>query len=176
MAPWRWMRFFLPSALTEWFPLAAVEQASGMQVTAVAGLLRPASSCAGVTPNRMVVRTQNRRRRATKLGSCGRFTCDKRHLSASEASPTIVTSSSPRRVQGQPGRRRNVGRIAESANHRWLGLTPIQFVWAVALRVIVAAIVGAVVYLATASVFWLIVALFATSVVISSVANSRRRA
>ncbi|MFZ0130846.1 MAG: hypothetical protein WAL77_15635 [Candidatus Dormiibacterota bacterium] len=69
-----------------------------------------------------------------------------------------------------------MGRIAESANHRWFGLTPIQFVWAVALRVIVAAIVGAVVYLATASVFWLIVALFATSVVISSVANSRRRA
>ena len=69
-----------------------------------------------------------------------------------------------------------MGRIAESANHRWFGLTPIQFVWAVALRVIVAAIVGAVVYLATASVLWLIVALFATSVVIGSVANSRRRA
>jgi membrane protein YdbS with pleckstrin-like domain len=69
-----------------------------------------------------------------------------------------------------------VGRIADSANHRWFGLTPIQFFGAVALRVIVAAIVGVVVYLATGSVLWLIVALFATSVVISSIANSRHRA
>jgi hypothetical protein len=68
-----------------------------------------------------------------------------------------------------------VGRIADSANHRWFGLTPIQFFWAVSLRVIVAAIVGAVVYLATGSILWLIVALFATSVAISSLANSRNR-
>jgi hypothetical protein len=44
----------------EWLHLAAVEQASGRLVTAVAGLLRPASRVAAVTPNRMVVRTQNR--------------------------------------------------------------------------------------------------------------------
>jgi hypothetical protein len=69
-----------------------------------------------------------------------------------------------------------VGRIADRANHRWFGLTPVQFFWAVALRVIFAAIVGAVVYLTTGSVLWLIVALLATSVVISSVANSRNRA
>jgi hypothetical protein len=68
-----------------------------------------------------------------------------------------------------------VGNIAYGANHRWFGLTPMQFFWAVTVRVIVAAIVGTVVYLATGSVLWLIVALLATSVVISSVANSRRR-
>jgi hypothetical protein len=50
-----------------------------------------------------------------------------------------------------------------------------QFFWAVTVRVIAAAIVGTVVYLATGSVLWLIVALLSTSVVISSVANSRRR-
>jgi hypothetical protein len=40
----------------------------------------------------------------------------------------------------------------------------------------VAAIVGAVVYLATGSLLWLIVALLATSVVISSVSNAKHRA
>jgi hypothetical protein len=69
-----------------------------------------------------------------------------------------------------------VSRIADRANHRWFGLTPVQFFRAVAVRVIVAAIVGAVVYLTTGSVLWLIVALLATSMVISSVANSRTRA
>jgi len=69
-----------------------------------------------------------------------------------------------------------VGRIADPANHRWFGLTATQLFWAVTVRVVVAAIVGAVVYLATGSVLWLIVALLATSVVISSVANSRGRA
>jgi hypothetical protein len=69
-----------------------------------------------------------------------------------------------------------VARIPDRASKRWFGLTPTQFFWAVALRVMIAAIAGAVVYLATGSVLWLIVALFATSVVISSVANSRHRA
>ena len=69
-----------------------------------------------------------------------------------------------------------MGRIADSASHRWFGLTSVQFFWAVALRVIVAAIVGVVVYLTTGSVLWLIVALLATSVAISSVPNSRNRA
>lgn len=69
-----------------------------------------------------------------------------------------------------------MGRIADSANHGWFGLTPVKFVWAVAVRVMVAAIVGAVVYVTTGSVLWLIVALLATSVVISSFANSRNRA
>ncbi len=69
-----------------------------------------------------------------------------------------------------------MARIAERASKRWFGLTPTQFFWAVALRVMIAAIVGAVVYLATGSVVWLIVALVTTSVVISSVANSRHRA
>ncbi len=69
-----------------------------------------------------------------------------------------------------------MSRTASSANHRWFGLTPSQFFWAVAIRVMVAAIVGAVVYLATGSLLWLIVALLATSVVISSVSNAKHRA
>ena len=40
---------------------------------------------------------------------------------------------------------------------------------------IVAAIVGSVVYVVTGTVLWLIVALFATSVVINGAANSSHR-
>jgi hypothetical protein len=68
-----------------------------------------------------------------------------------------------------------VSKTADSATHRWFGLSPGQFLWAVAIRVIVAAIVGAVVYVVTSSVLWLIVALFATGVVINSAANSSHR-
>jgi hypothetical protein len=45
----------------------------------------------------------------------------------------------------------------------------------VAIRVIVAAIVGAVVYVVTGSVLWLIVALLLTGVVINAAANTQQR-
>ena len=62
-----------------------------------------------------------------------------------------------------------------NATHRWFGLTLGQFLWAVAIRVIVAAIVGVVVYVVTGSVLWLIVALVATGAVINGAANTQRR-
>jgi hypothetical protein len=65
-----------------------------------------------------------------------------------------------------------MNKTAGSATHRWFGLSRGQFFWAVAIRVIVAAIVGALVYVVTGSVLWLIVALFATRVVINGAANS----
>jgi hypothetical protein len=77
--------------------------------------------------------------------------------------------------RGQPGRRRSVSKTADSATHRWFGLSPGQLLWFVAIRVIVAAIVGAVVYVVTGSVLWLIVALFVTGVVINSAANTQHR-
>lgn len=64
---------------------------------------------------------------------------------------------------------------AGSATHRWFGLSPSQFFWFVAIRVIVAAIVGAVVYVVTGSVLWLIVALLLTGVVINAAANTQHR-
>ena len=69
-----------------------------------------------------------------------------------------------------------MGRIADRSDHRWFGLTPSQFFWAFAVRLVVAAVVGAVVFLATGSVLWLIVALLATSVAFSSFTNARRQA
>src|ERR1039457_3064119 len=90
--------------------------------------------------------------------------------------PRSQVPVAPCRLHGQPGRRRNVSRTASSANYRWFGLTPSQFFWAVAIRVMVAAIVGAVVYLATGSLLWLIVALLATSGVIRRVAQPEQRA
>ena len=68
-----------------------------------------------------------------------------------------------------------MNKTAGSANHRWFGLTPSQFLWAEAIRVIVAAIVGVIVYVVTGSVLWLIVALFATGAVINGVANTQHR-
>ena len=68
-----------------------------------------------------------------------------------------------------------MNKTAGSATHRWFGLTHGQFLWAVAIRVIVAAIVGVVVYVVTGSVVWLIVALFATGAVINGVANTQHR-
>ena len=61
-----------------------------------------------------------------------------------------------------------------TSSHRWMGLSPSQFLWAVAVRVIVAAAVGATVYFVSGSVLWLIVALLATGVVINAVARSPR--
>jgi hypothetical protein len=80
-----------------------------------------------------------------------------------------------RMSRGQPGRRRSVNKTAGSATHGWFGLSPGQLLWFVAIRVIVAAIVGAVVYVVTGSVLWLIVALFVTGVVINSAANTQHR-
>jgi hypothetical protein len=68
-----------------------------------------------------------------------------------------------------------MNKTAGSATHRWFGLTLSQFLWAVAIRVIVAAIIGVVVYVVTGSVLWLIVALVATGAVINGVANTQHR-
>jgi hypothetical protein len=68
-----------------------------------------------------------------------------------------------------------VSETAGSATRRWFGLTLGQFLWAVAIRVIVAAIVGVVVYVVTGSVLWLIVALVATGAVINGAANTQHR-
>ena len=68
-----------------------------------------------------------------------------------------------------------MSKTAGDAAHGWFGLSPGQFFWFVAIRVIVAAIVGAAVYVATGSVLWLIVALLLTSVVINAAASSQHR-
>jgi hypothetical protein len=68
-----------------------------------------------------------------------------------------------------------VSKTAGDAAHGWFGLSPGQFFWFVAIRVIVAAIAGAVVYVVTSSVLWLIVALFLTGVAINGAANSLHR-
>jgi hypothetical protein len=68
-----------------------------------------------------------------------------------------------------------VSKTAGDAAHGWFGLSSGQFFWFVAIRVIAAAIVGAVVYVVTGSVLWLIVALLLTSVVINAAANSQHR-
>jgi hypothetical protein len=68
-----------------------------------------------------------------------------------------------------------VSKTAGDATHRWFGLSPSQFFWFVAIRVIVAAIVGAVVYVVTGNVLWLIVALVATGAVINGAANTQHR-
>jgi hypothetical protein len=68
-----------------------------------------------------------------------------------------------------------VSKTAGGAAHQWFGLSPGQFFWFVAIRVIAAAVVGAVVYVVTGSVLWLIVALLLTSVVINAAAGSQHR-
>jgi hypothetical protein len=72
-------------------------------------------------------------------------------------------------------RRRSVSKTAGDATHGWFGLSPSQFFWFVAIRVIVAATVGAVVYVVTGSVLWLIIALLLTGVAINGAANSLHR-
>ena len=66
-------------------------------------------------------------------------------------------------------------KAAGDATHGWFGMSPGQLFWFVAIRVVVASIVGAVAYLVTGSVLWLIVALLLTGVVINSAANSLHR-
>jgi hypothetical protein len=68
-----------------------------------------------------------------------------------------------------------VNKTAGSAAHKWFGLSPREFFGFVAIRVIVAAIVGAVVYVVTGSVLWLIVALLLAGVVINAAANTQHR-
>lgn len=68
-----------------------------------------------------------------------------------------------------------MNKIAESSSHRWFGLTGTQLVWFVAIRVIVAAVAGAVVYVVTGSVIWLIVALLGAGVVINAATPRRQR-
>ena len=68
-----------------------------------------------------------------------------------------------------------MNKTAGSDAHKRFGLNPSQFFWFVAIRVIVAAIVGAVVYVVTGSVLWLIVALLLTGVVINAAANTQHR-
>jgi hypothetical protein len=68
-----------------------------------------------------------------------------------------------------------MNKTAGRAAHKWFGLSSSQLLWAIAIRVIVAAIVGVVVYVVTGSVVWLIVALVATGVVINAAANTQHR-
>jgi hypothetical protein len=68
-----------------------------------------------------------------------------------------------------------MGKTAGDAAQGWFGLSPGQLFWFVAIRVIVATIVGAVAYVVTGSVLWLIVALLMSGVVINSAANSLHR-
>ena len=73
------------------------------------------------------------------------------------------------------GRRKeaSMSKTAGSATRSWFGLTRGQLLWAIAIRVIAAAIVGVVVYAVTGSVLWLIVALIATGAVINGAANAQ---
>jgi hypothetical protein len=64
-----------------------------------------------------------------------------------------------------------VSKTAGTTAHGWFGLSPSQLFWFVAIRVIVAAIAGAVVYVATGSVLWLVVALLAAGVVVNAVSG-----
>ena len=80
--------------------------------------------------------------------------CDQRHLWLFVGPTTIAVRAAP-----QAAKEASMNKTAGTAAHRWFGLTPSQLLWAVAIRVIVAAIVGVVVFFATGSVLWLIVAL-----------------
>jgi type IV secretory pathway VirB3-like protein len=62
---------------------------------------------------------------------------------------------------------------ASQLEHRWFGLTRSQLLWAVAVRVIVAAIAGTVVFVTTGSVIWLIVALLAAGIVVNALSGQR---
>lgn len=67
---------------------------------------------------------------------------------------------------------------ASQLEHRWFGLTRSQLLWAMAVRVIVGAIAGTVVFVTTGSVIWLIVALLAAGIVVNAVSGqgaARRR-
>ena len=66
-----------------------------------------------------------------------------------------------------------MGKTPGTATHRWFGLTVSQFLWAVAIRVIAAVIVGLVVYVVTGSVLWTMVALVALGAVINGAATAR---
>lgn len=68
-----------------------------------------------------------------------------------------------------------MNKTAYSSSHQWFGLSRSQLLWFVAIRVIVAAVAGAVVYVVTGSVVWLIVALLAAGVVVNAAASSRNR-
>lgn len=68
-----------------------------------------------------------------------------------------------------------MNKTADSSSHQWFGLSRSQLLWFVAIRVIVAAVAGAVVYVVTGSVVWLIVALLAAGVVVNAAASSRNR-
>lgn len=67
-----------------------------------------------------------------------------------------------------------MSKTAGSTAQRWFGLSASQLFWFVAIRVIVAAIAGAVVYVATGSVLWLVVALLAAGVVVNAVSGSHK--
>jgi hypothetical protein len=53
----------------------------------------------------------------------------------------------------------------------WFGLTRSRLLWFIAVRVIVAATAGTVVFVTTGSVIWLIVALLAAGVVVNAVSR-----
>ena len=64
---------------------------------------------------------------------------------------------------------------AERSNRQWFGLTRGQFSSFVAVRVIVAAIAGGVIYAVKSSVVWLIVALLASGVVMNTASGALGR-
>ena len=68
-----------------------------------------------------------------------------------------------------------MNKTADRPTQRWFGLTLAQFLLAVAIRVIVAAIVGVVVYVLTGSFLWLIVSLVLAGAAINGVANAQHR-
>jgi type IV secretory pathway VirB3-like protein len=60
---------------------------------------------------------------------------------------------------------------ASPLEHRWFGLTRSQLLWAITVRVIVAATAGTVVFVTTGSVIWLVVALLAAGIVVNAVSG-----
>jgi hypothetical protein len=64
---------------------------------------------------------------------------------------------------------------ADRSAQTWFGLTRGQLLWFIAVRVIVAAIAGTLVFVTTGSVLWLIVALLAAGVVVNAVSGQGGR-
>jgi hypothetical protein len=88
---------------------------------------------------------------------------DNRVTDILDHTPNSQRSSS---VRTSPGR---------ATHHQLFGMTPRQFLLAVAVRLVAASIVGVVVYVVTGSVLWLIVALVATGAVINGVATTQHQ-
>jgi hypothetical protein len=86
-----------------------------------------------------------------------------------------MASWQPAQTLRAAAKKRTMNKTADSASREWFGLSRSQLIWAVAIRVLVAAVVGVIVYVVTSSVVWLIVGVFAAGVVVNAAANSRTR-